>query len=193
MFKWERRIKREYRRLFLELPGGAIGAGEELGGFFVADDDFLFGIPFDGAFDQHGDQRQMARDGGVMSGLDGGDRRFAGLDAIEEVPMVVGGAVKLDLAQLLGQARHVIVFLLGRLESAAIDPYPAVRADPLCAAANIAVPAGNDHGDIVWILQVGAVFGAGVPDGVLGREFALGLDLAGPALSKSNPQWAMSP
>ena len=76
-------------RLFLELPGGAIGAGQEFGGFLIADDDFFLCVPFDGAFYDHGDQRQMARNGGVMGRLNRCDRRFARFDAIEEVPVVV--------------------------------------------------------------------------------------------------------
>lgn len=97
--------------LFLQLPGGAVGAAQEFGGFFVADDDFLFGVPFDRTFYEHGDQRQMAWNGGVMRGFHRRDRRFARFDTIEEIPMVIGGPVEFDFALVFGKPRHVLKFL----------------------------------------------------------------------------------
>ena len=77
---------------------------------------------------------------------------------------------------VFGKARHIFECLLGRIESASIHPHPTVCADPLGAAADVVVAACDDHGDIVRVFQIGAVFRASIPDGVFGREFALGLD-----------------
>ena len=56
--------------------------------------------------------------------------------------------------------------------------HPAVRADPFRAAFDVAMSTRNDHFDVARVFQVEAVLGAGIPHGVVRREFARALDLA---------------
>ena len=80
--------------------------------------------------------------------------------------------VELDLAQILRQLLHGFPFSGGSIEPAAIDPNPSISANPFGAALDFGVTAGNGHGDVFGIGQVDAVFGCGVPNGVLWRKFA---------------------
>src|ERR1039458_7042345 len=91
---------------------------------------------------------------------------------------------QLHLAQLLRQLPDLAPRFVGRLKSPAVNPYPAVRSDPLGAAANIGVPPCDGHGDVPGILQLDAIFRAGVPHRVCRRELALALDLEGARVIK---------
>ena len=60
-----------------QLPLISVLAGEELAGFRVADDYFLRSIPLDLPTDEHGDQPQVAGNGGVVGDFDRGDGALA--------------------------------------------------------------------------------------------------------------------
>src|ERR1035441_7119457 len=66
---------------------------------------------------------------------------------------------------------------VGGVITAAVHPDPAVGADPFRAAANVGIAAGDDHGDVLGVLQGDTVLGAGVPDGIARREVAVAFDL----------------
>ena len=116
----------------------------------------------------------------MMRGLDRGDRRLAGLHAVNEVAMVVVGLVELHLVAVVRDFANQSS--VGGVIAAAVHPDPAVGADPFRAAANVVIAAGDDHGDVLGVLQLDAIFGAGVPDGVGGRELAVAFDLRGAAV-----------
>ena len=91
--------------------------------------------------------------------------------------MAALGERQFRLALFLREAAGVFPFLVRRFEGvAAVYPDPAVSADPLGAIPDVRVPAGDDHRNVVGILAGNAVLGAGVPQGVLGRELANSLD-----------------
>jgi hypothetical protein len=56
-----------------ELPGAAILAPEELGGFGISDDLFLHGVPLDGAVHEEGNEGEMAWSRTAMGSLHRGD------------------------------------------------------------------------------------------------------------------------
>src|SRR2546426_12217137 len=99
-----------------------------------------------------------------------GNRRFPGFHAIEEIALVIIRAIELDL--VFGFRNLLEHFQVRGIEAAAIDPNPAISANPFCAAADIVMSAGDDHRHIVGILAGDAVLGAGVPDGIAWRELA---------------------
>lgn len=86
-----------------ELPGVAVGADQELAGLRVVENDFLLAVPFKFAADplavlivagEQRDEAKVARNGRVVAGFDRGDGRFAGLNARDEVTLVVIGSVE---------------------------------------------------------------------------------------------------
>src|ERR1019366_1056439 len=80
---------------------------------------------------------------------------------------------------LLRQLPDLAPGFVGRLNPPAVNPDPAVRSDPLGAAANIGVPARDRHGDVPRVFQFDAIFRAGVPHRVHWGKLALALDLEG--------------
>src|SRR5439155_22092980 len=66
-------------------PGLAVTAREQFGGFLVVHDHFFLRVPLDLAADQHGDETQVAGDGGMMRRLDGRDGWLPRFYRIQEV------------------------------------------------------------------------------------------------------------
>src|SRR4051812_38809413 len=117
----------------------------------------------------------MPWNSGMMGGLDGGDGRLSRFHAIQEVALMIFGFVELDLVLIWGNLGKPIQ--VRGIESAAVHPDPTISANPFCAAADIIVAAGDDHGDVIGILQVDAVLGAGIPNRVRGGEITVAFDL----------------
>ena len=109
-----------------------------------------------------------------MGDFDRRDRLLPRLDAVDELGHVVVGSHELEVHFRFGRL-HLLLpaavgfppFFVGRFKTAAIDRNPAVFADPLRAALDIAVAAGDDHFDVVGILALDAILARRVPDGVL--------------------------
>ena len=85
------------------MPGSAIGPRKQFASGGVIKDFLTFDVPVKFAADPHGDESQMAGDGGVMRGLDGRDGRFAGFDAVEKIPPVIVGKIQLNLCQAVSK------------------------------------------------------------------------------------------
>ena len=102
----------------------------------------------------------------------------ARLDGVEEVAKVSTlGQRQFHLALVLLEDLGVFPLLVRGFKGfAAIDPDPAVGADPLGAAANVRMSASDDQGDVSWILGRDAVLGAGVPNCIGRRKLARALD-----------------
>lgn len=106
-----------------ERPGRAVGAGEHGICLVVVDEPFVFGVPVQFAPQPHGDICQMAAGCGTMSDFGGADGLLARTDAVQEIALVVVGAVEADVGGLefgssdfggigIESADHVLV--LGR-------------------------------------------------------------------------------
>ena len=119
-----------------------------------------------------------------MGDLDRRERLLPRLDAVEELPLMAGGNRQHHRQILLLFA--LLDFLdpvrVGRLELAAVDRDPAVGADPLRAALDIAMASRDDQLDLVGVLAVDAIFRGRVPDRVLRREVGGGGDFERPDL-----------
>src|SRR5581483_11937874 len=165
------------RRASRQLIGRAIGACQQLARFLVAVDFFAGDIPFQfAATQQHRDQTEVPGNGRMVRGFHRGDGGLAGLHARDEVGLVVVGFVKFDLAQFLRKLLEITPFRIRGVELAAVHPYPAIRADPFRPAFDFRIPAGDDHRDVIGILEFNAIFRASVPNRVLGRKLAVPFD-----------------
>lgn len=87
-------------------------------------------------------------------------------DLMSQLLLVTRALVKGDfkVAFLLAVLNVANPLLVGGVDGAAVNPDPAVGADPFRAALNIAVSSGDDDFDIAGILAFDAVLGGGVPD-----------------------------
>src|ERR1051326_8982153 len=156
------------------LPRGAVFTAEQLASGAVAYDDPFNRIPPNLTPDQHGDQPEVARDGGMMSGFDRCNRRFSRFDAIQKIALMVAGPIKLNLIHVpwnLPEPIHV-----RGIVSPTVHPNPAFGADPFCAAANVAIATGDNHRDIIRILATDAIFGTCVPNRIWRRELTGAFD-----------------
>ena len=90
----------------------------------------------------------MAGDGGVMRRFNGRDGGLARLDAVKKIAPMLSGLVELDLAHRFGKGIGLDPVLIGCIEAAAIDPYPAVCVDPLGPHGDGRMAAGDGHGDV---------------------------------------------
>src|ERR1035441_8736928 len=129
----------------------------------------------------------MTGNGRVMGGFSRGNGGLPGLDGVEEIALVIVGDREFDLAQWFRQLLDVFPVCVGRLERAPVYPYPAFGSDPFRATANVLVAAGNGHRDVFGILQFDAIFGAGVPDRIDRREFAITFNLHRPRVIEAAP------
>ena len=134
-------------------------AAEEFGGLGVVGDGLGFRIPIDGSADEHGDEAEVAGDGGAVGGVDGGDGFLPGFDAVEEIAVVARGVEERDVAaEFGGEAAALLPGFIRSVVFAAVDVDPAIFADPLGAALDVAVAAGDgDRGAVgislgwVWV------------------------------------------
>src|ERR1035441_8950332 len=78
------------------LPGLPVRARQQLARFGVAHNDFLGDVPLDLPPDQHRDEPEVTGNGRMMRDLDRGNRRLAGLDALNEI----GRAPRLNSSHL---------------------------------------------------------------------------------------------
>src|SRR4030065_393749 len=116
------------------------GASPRLG---IADDGLGRRVPLDLPADLHGDDAEMSDTRRAVGRFGRGDRLGPAADAVEEVLVMVPALGEPDLSgadDLAFQARG-----LG-LELAAVDPDPAVFADPLRAAPDLGGAARQDTG-----------------------------------------------
>src|SRR6266478_6665448 len=118
----------------------------------------------------------MSRYRGMMRDFDGRDRRLARLDAINEVAVVAFSLIDHDFAFFRRQGTALTESGIGSFKAAAINPHPTVTANPLGAAANVAVSTGNGHFNIVRVFRSDAIFCASVPNRIFGGEFSFALD-----------------
>src|SRR5690349_11910765 len=107
-----------------QMPGSPVSAGEQLAGIGVIEDFFFLHTPADLATREHGDQAEMSGNGAVMRGGDRCDGWFAGQNAIEKIPVVIGGFVEFYLAQFFGQVFAFFPLGIGSIEAFAIHPNP---------------------------------------------------------------------
>src|ERR1043166_9279639 len=70
-------------------PGRPVIAPEKFAGFIVAEDAFFFGVPLDLSANEHGDQAEVARDGGMVCRLNWGDRGLVRLYAVQEIAVMI--------------------------------------------------------------------------------------------------------
>src|ERR1041385_6797607 len=87
---------------------------------------------------------------------------------------MVVGLVKFDFVLVVGNFREPID--IRGIVANTIDPDPALSADPFGAAFDIGVSTSDSHLNVFGIFTRDPIFGAGVPDCVARREFALPLD-----------------
>src|SRR6266481_2138916 len=114
-------------------PRLAEGARKQLARTLVTQDALRLRVPFDLAPHQKRDETQMPGKGGMMRHYHWRHRGLARLDGVEEVAKVSTlGKRQFHLALVLPEQPGVSPLLVRGFKGiAAIDPYPAVRADPL--------------------------------------------------------------
>src|SRR5262245_34193960 len=98
------------RKSSSHLPRRTERPGQQLTRLRVADDHFLGRVPLDFAAHHHRNESQVPGNSRVMRGLDGRNRRFARLYAIQKVPLMIFGPIKLHLVFLLrntGEQIHI--------------------------------------------------------------------------------------
>src|SRR5262249_18252422 len=134
-----------------------------------------FRIPTYLSSNQQRNEAQMPRNRRMMRRFSGSNRRFPRFNTVDEVLLVIIGAIQFDFIAF-GRDFAEPINIRG-VKATTVDPDPTFGPDPLGSTFDIAVTTGKDDSDIIWILAVYAVLAACIPNGIFRWKLTRALDL----------------